>query len=43
MATFQENHNKADAFRTAQARACSTGQRHRLVNQAVRLLELIEP
>ncbi|MBM5801210.1 MAG: hypothetical protein FJ077_10340 [Cyanobacteria bacterium K_DeepCast_35m_m2_023] len=40
---FQEKHNQADAFRTAQARARSTGKRHRLVDEAGRLLDLLEP
>jgi len=40
---FQEKHNQADAFRTAQARARSTGKRHRLVDDAGRLLDLVEP
>jgi hypothetical protein len=40
---FQEKHNQADAYRTAQARARSTGKRHRLVDEAGRLLDLLEP
>ena len=40
---FQEKHNQADAFRTDQARARSTGKRHRLVDEAGRLLDLLEP
>lgn len=40
---FQEKHNQADAFRTAQARARSTGMRHRLVDEAGQLLDLVEP
>jgi len=40
---YQEKHNQADAFRTAQARARSTGKRHRLVDEAGRLLDLLEP
>jgi len=40
---FQEKYNEADAFRTAQARARSTGKRHRLVDEDGRLLDLIEP
>lgn len=40
---FQEKHNQADAFRTAQARARSTGKRHRLVDENARLLDLLEP
>lgn len=40
---FQEMHNQADAFRTAQARPRSTGKRHWLVDEAGRLLDLVEP
>ena len=40
---FQEKHNQADAFRTTQARARSTGKRHRLVDEDGRVLDLIEP
>jgi len=40
---FQEKHNQADAFRTAQARARSTGKRHRLVDDHGHLIDLIEP
>ncbi len=40
---FQEKHNQADAFRTAQARARSTGKRHRLIDAAGHLLDLLEP
>ena len=40
---FQEKHNQADAFRTAQARARSTGKRHRLIDAAGRLLDVVEP
>ena len=40
---FQETHHQSDAFRTAQARARSTGKRHRLVDEDGRLLDLIEP
>ena len=40
---FQEKHNQADAFRTAQARARSTGKRHRLIDQAGHLIDLLEP
>ena len=29
---FQTKHNEADAFRTAQTRARSTGKRHRLLD-----------
>lgn len=40
---FQTLHNEANAFRTAQNRARSTGKRHRLVDEDGRLLDLIEP
>ena len=40
---FQEKHNQADAFHTAEARARSTGKRHRLVDPEGRLLDLLEP
>ena len=40
---FQEKHNQADAFRTAQARARSTGKRHRLVDDHGHLIDLLEP
>ena len=40
---FQEKHNQADAYRTAQARARSTGKRHRLVDEGGQLLDLLEP
>ena len=40
---FQEKHNQADAFRTAQSRARSTGKRHRLVDANGQLLDLVEP
>jgi hypothetical protein len=40
---FQTRHNEADAYRSAQNRARSTGQRHRLVNDDGRLLDVIEP
>ena len=40
---FQEKHNQADAYRTAQARARRTGKRHRLVDEGGRLLDLLEP
>ena len=40
---FQEKHNQADAFRTAQSRARSTGKRHRLIDEAGQLLDLLEP
>lgn len=40
---FQEMHHQADAWRTAQARARSTGKRHRLVDEQGQLLDLLEP
>jgi len=40
---FQEKQNAADAYRTAQQRARSTGQRHRLVNADGRLLDILDP
>ena len=39
----QEKHNQADAYRTAEARARSTGKRHRLVDGDGHLLDLVEP
>ena len=40
---LQEKHNQADAYRTAQSRARSTGKRYRLVDEAGRLLDLVDP
>jgi hypothetical protein len=40
---YQTHSNERDAFRSAQNRARSTGQRHRLVDQDGRLLDLIDP
>ena len=40
---YQRMHNAADAFRTAQSRARSTGKRHRLVDANGQLLDLVEP
>lgn len=40
---FQTMHNEANAFRTAQSRARSTGKRHRLVDANGQLLDLVEP
>ena len=40
---FQTMHNEANAFRTAQSRARSTGKRHRLVDSNGQLLDLVEP
>jgi len=40
---YSEQHNQASAFRTAQARARSTGKRHRLIDEDGHLLDLLEP
>ena len=40
---YQEKHNEADAYRTAEARARSTGKRHRLVDDQGNLLDILEP
>jgi hypothetical protein len=40
---FQTHSNQMDAFRSARNRARSTGQRHRLVDEDGRLLDLINP
>lgn len=40
---YQEKHNQADAYRTAAARARSTGRRHRLVDAQGNLLDLVDP
>ena len=40
---YTEMHNQANAFRSAQARARSTGKRHRLVDPDGSLLDLLEP
>jgi len=40
---LQEKHNAADAFRTAQQRARSTGKRHRLVDESGALLDIVNP
>jgi hypothetical protein len=39
---FQTKHNEADAFRTAQSRARSTGKRHQLVDEDGRLLDVMD-
>lgn len=39
----QTRHNEADAFRTAQSRARSSGKRHRLLDEDGRLLDVREP
>ena len=41
--SYQTHNNERDAFRSAQNRARSTGQRHRLVDEDGRLLDLIDP
>ena len=41
--SYTEMHNQANAFRSAQARARSTGKRHRLVDPDGSLLDLLEP
>ena len=40
---FPTRANAADAYRSARNRARSTGQRHRLVDEDGRLLDVIEP
>ena len=40
---YTEMHNQANAFRSAQARARSTGKRHRLVDPSGQLIDLITP
>lgn len=40
---FQEKHNQADAYRTAAARARSTGRRHRLVDECGQVLDVVGP
>lgn len=39
----QTRHNEADAFRTAQGRARSSGKRLRLLDEDGRLLDVLEP
>ena len=39
---YGEQHHEASAFRTAQARARSTGKRHRLVDGQGNLLDILE-
>ncbi len=39
---YSEMHNEANAFRSAQARARSTGKRHRLIDQDGHLLDVLE-
>jgi hypothetical protein len=40
---YQTMHNEANAFRSAQNRARTTGKRHRLADERSRLLDLIDP
>jgi hypothetical protein len=40
---YQMMNHEANAYRTAKNRAKQTGKRHRLVNDAGSLLDLIEP
>ena len=40
---YQTKNNETDAYRTAAARAKSTGKRHRLVDTSGSLLDLVEP
>jgi len=40
---YQTKQNQADAYRVAQRRAESTGQRHRLVDDRRTLLDLVGP
>jgi len=40
---FQTKQNQADAYRVAERRAESTKQRHRLVDNEGRLMDLLEP
>ena len=40
---YTEMHNQANAFRSDQARARSTGKRHRLVDPDGQLIDLITP
>ena len=40
---FQAKQNQADAYRFAQRRAESTGKRQRLVDDDVRLVDLLDP
>jgi len=39
---YQTKHHEADSFRVAQARAKSTGKRHRLMENGS-LIDLLEP
>jgi len=39
---YQTKHNEADAYRTAQSRANSTGKRHRLIDENRNILDIID-
>ena len=41
--SYQTKHNERDAFNVAKRRAASTKKRHRLVDEAGRLIDLIDP
>ena len=41
--TFTTKVNERDAYRTAAARAKSTGKRHRLITETKQLVDLIDP
>ena len=40
---YQTLNHQGNAYRTAQLRARSTGKRHRLVDDQVHLLDLVDP
>jgi hypothetical protein len=40
---YQTKQNQADAYRVAKRRSESTGKRHRLVDHAGRLIDLVNP
>ena len=40
---YQTKHNERDAYNVAKRRAASTKKRHRLVDEAGRLMDLIDP
>jgi hypothetical protein len=40
---YQTVHHEANASRTAQKRASTTGKRHRLIDEDSRVLDIIEP
>ena len=41
--SYQTKHNERDAYNVAKRRAASTKKRHRLVDEAGRLMDLIDP